>query len=122
MQPQPPDLIWLDASETVTSTELSQVCGLSPAELEELVDYGALAPLTQDDQREFYSAGWVSPLRVAIKLRQDFDLDLFTVAMLLGYLTRIESLERQLNALKAQLPGALQANPAPITGHFRSPQ
>jgi chaperone modulatory protein CbpM len=122
MQPQPPDWIWLDARETVTSSELSQVCGLSLAELDELVDYGALAPVTQDDQRQFFSADWVPPLRVAIKLRQDFDLDLFTVAMLLGYLTRIETLERQVNTLKAKLPGALPAHLASATGIFRSPQ
>jgi chaperone modulatory protein CbpM len=114
MKPQPHEWIWLDTQETVSSSELSQVCGLSPAELDELVDYGALTPIadakpeTLGDARQRYSAEWVSPLRVAVKLRQDFDLDLFTVAMVLGYLTRIESLERQLNALKAQLPGPLQ--------------
>lgn len=120
MQPQPPDWIWLDTRESVTSSELSQVCGLSPAELEELVEYGALAPLAPEESSRRFSADWVPPLRVAIKLRQDFDLDLFTVAMLLGYLTRIETLEQQLNTLKAQLPGALHANLTPGSGSFRS--
>jgi chaperone modulatory protein CbpM len=45
------------------------------------------------------------PLRTAGKLRQDFDLDLFTVGLLLGYLNRIEALERQVRTLKAQTPG-----------------
>lgn len=115
MKPQPNDWIWLDSQETVSSVELSEVCGLSPADLEELVDYGALVPISDarpeplGEARLRYSAEWVPPLRVAVKLRQDFDLDLFTVAMVLGYLTRIESLERQLNALKARLPGPLRS-------------
>jgi chaperone modulatory protein CbpM len=37
-------------------------------------------------------------------MRVDFDLDIFTVAMLLGHLNRIEVLERQVISLKALLP------------------
>ena len=37
MATQAPELGWLDARETVTVTELSRVCALSPAELDELV-------------------------------------------------------------------------------------
>ena len=32
---------WLDAREVVTRAELSRACGLSEAEVTELVDYGA---------------------------------------------------------------------------------
>jgi chaperone modulatory protein CbpM len=50
----------------------------------------------------------VVPLRTAAKLRQDFDLDLFTVAILLGNLSRIEILQRQVQQLQALLPARLR--------------
>lgn len=102
MQQQASEWIWLDTRETVTVSELSEVCGLSTAELSELVDYGALTPVTVDREVRVFSASWVSPLRTAGKLRRDFDLELFSVAVLVGYLNRIETLERELKAVRAQ--------------------
>lgn len=95
---------WLDTRETITLTELSDCSGMSEAELNELVDYCALVPLTPVDEERVFSAQWVAPLRHASKMRVDFDLDIFTVAMLLGHLNRIEVLERQVISLKALLP------------------
>lgn len=46
----------------------------------------------------------MTPLRTAGKLRSDFDLELFTVALLLGHLNRIETLERQVKSLQALVP------------------
>ncbi len=97
------ELVWLDARETVTITELSVACGLSSAELDELVAYGALAPLAPDQPERRFSAEHVGRLRQAGKLRVDFDLDLFAVVILLDYLNRIESLEQQLRSLQARL-------------------
>jgi chaperone modulatory protein CbpM len=93
----------LDASSTITLNELAECCGLSAAELDELMDYNALVPVTQTPEPAF-SAQWVTPLRTAVKLRLDFDLDLFTVAILLGKLVQIELLERQVQSLQALLP------------------
>ena len=95
---------WLDTRETVTLTEVSHCCGMSEAELDELVEYCALVPLVPAASVRVFSAQWVTPLRNASKLRMDFDLDLFTVAILLDNLTRIEVLERQVHSLQAQLP------------------
>jgi len=99
--------VWLDASETMTLAELSRCCGMGTADLEELIDYNALvplAPLQATPQESAFSAEWVAPLRTAGKLRKDFDLDMFSVALLLGHLNRIEALERQVRSLQAQLP------------------
>lgn len=93
----------MDSSSTVTLTELSQCCAMSEAELDELVDYCALVPLVTTMEERTFSAQWVSPLCAASKLRFDFDLDLFTVAILLGNFNRIETLEREVLALKALL-------------------
>lgn len=104
MGTQAPELAWLDERETVSVAELSRVCALSAAELDELVEYGALVPLRRLPQEVVFSAGCVMPLRIAGKLRRDFDLDLFAVSILLGYLVRIEGLESQLRSIQAQLP------------------
>jgi len=100
---------WLDARESVTLAELAHCCGMSEAEIDELVDYCALQPLAAaepDSAVRTFSAHWVVPLRHASKMRRDFDLDLFTVAILLGQLYQIETLQRQLLGLQALLPPA----------------
>ena len=101
---------WLDTRETVSLTELSHCCGMSEAELDELVGYCALQPVTAAEPERAFSAHWVTPLRQAAKLRQDFDLDLFTVAMLLDNFNRIEVLQRQVRALQALLPVQLRSS------------
>lgn len=105
MEQQQLDVAWLDEREAVTLAELAQICALSVAELDELMDYGALVPMQDVRQERLFSAECVMPLRTAGKLRQDFDLDLFTVGLLLGYLNSIEALERQVRSLQAHLPG-----------------
>ena len=99
---------WLDKSQTLTISELSDCCAMSVAELDELVAYRALLPLSADVPAPVFSADWVALLRAAGKLRLEFDLDLFTVALLLGQLQRIELLERQLQQLQALLPAHLR--------------
>lgn len=107
----PTDLIEclrLDTTEVMTLTELAECCAISAADLTELMDYNALEPLAGAAPDPVFSAHWVTPLRAAVKLRTDFDLDLFTVAILLGKLRQIERLERQLEALQALLPAHLR--------------
>lgn len=93
--------VWLDASETMTLDELSNCCGISPTDLEELVEYSALVALQPATEPPTFSAEWVTPLRTAAKLRSDFDLDLFSVALLLGHMNSIEVLERKIKSLQA---------------------
>jgi chaperone modulatory protein CbpM len=104
MNAQVVEVGWLDARETLTAAELSRVCGLSAAELDELVEYGALHPIHRNEPERAFSAECVAPLRAAGRLRRDFDLDLFAVAILVGYLNRIEELEREVKSLRAHLP------------------
>jgi chaperone modulatory protein CbpM len=75
------------------------------------VDYSALIPLVRSASERAFSAHWVVPLRTVAKLRVDFDLDLFTVAMVLGNLDRIAQLEQQVLSLQALLPPHLRAMP-----------
>jgi chaperone modulatory protein CbpM len=108
MPPQSPDTFSFDIHETITLNELAECCGMSPQELDELVDYSALVPEACVTSERIFSAHWVAPLRSAAKLRFDFDLDLFTVALVLGNLNRIEILERQVQSLLALVPNNLR--------------
>jgi chaperone modulatory protein CbpM len=84
--------------------ELSSECGISAPELTELVEYGALAPLPElndSPSERHFNPACVAALCTAGKLRRDFDLDLFAIAFLLGYLLRIEALEEQLDRARA---------------------
>ena len=104
------DWTWLDPLRRIDQFELADLCHLSLAELDELVEYGALVPSTGDAtaNRQF-SAGCVGPLREAARLRAHYDLDLFTVSLVLGYLQRIAHLEQQLRSSQSHLghPGHL---------------
>jgi chaperone modulatory protein CbpM len=105
---QTPDSFSFDTTETITLSELAQCCGMSAQDLDELVDYSALVPVICTAPERIFSAHWVVPLRSAAKLRFDFDLDLFTVAIMLGHLNQIELLERQVQSLLALVPKQLR--------------
>lgn len=87
--------------------ELCAACAISVAELQELIEYGALAPL-QTLQAEplrpepLFAISYLEPLRTAGKLRRDYDLDLFVVVIFMDYLQRIAQLELQLRTVQAQ--------------------
>lgn len=105
MATEAPDLHWLDPQRRIEQGELALMCSLTIAELDELVEYGALVPVPAEGGGvPHFSASCVAPLREAVRLRGLYDLDVFTVSLLLGYLHRIEHLEHQLRALQAHLP------------------
>jgi chaperone modulatory protein CbpM len=118
-QPKHEQWHWLDASETIGLPELSQACGISLAELNELVEYGALGPATTHQEQGLFTADCVVPLRTACRLRRDYDLDLFTVALLVQYLQRIEQLEHEVHTLRAHLPAhvTVAKRDAPASWH-----
>jgi len=103
-----PEWTWLDPHRQIEQPELSHMCGLTSAELDELVDYGALVPLVGEGGSRQFSGSCVPPLCEAARLRALHDLDLFTVSLLLGYLQRIAHLEHQLRGLHAHLPNPPQ--------------
>jgi len=95
---------WLDAGESIDLNELARACEMSAAELAELIEYGALSPISENQTEPVFPAHYIAPLRTAGKLRRDYDLDLFTVALLMDYLRQIETLEGQLRSLQARRP------------------
>ncbi len=95
----------------ITCEQLSGYSGMSMMELDELVGYSALIPkagpndLPESKSKDdwVFSMQWVKPLRAACKLRNDFDLDLFTVAIVLGTLSRIDDLEHSLRSMELKI-------------------
>jgi len=108
MTPPTIESFTLDTTQAITLAELAEFSGMSPAELDELIAYNALLPMPDSAPDVAFSAHWVVPLRTVAKLRMDFDLDLFTVAMLLDKLRQIELLQRQVQSLQALVPGHLR--------------
>jgi chaperone modulatory protein CbpM len=95
---------WVVRCENLTRSQLSCASGLTDDELGELIEYGALRPLTPRRGAPRFTLDSLAALKEAARLRRDFDLDLFAVALLLDYVTRIDVLERQVHSLQAQLP------------------
>jgi hypothetical protein len=93
---------WMDSAEPLTLDELARLTGLRVSDLEELLDYGALTPLEPADSIPLFPLVCVTPLRSAARLREDYDLDLFAMVVVLDQLRRIESLEQQLHALQVR--------------------
>jgi len=89
-------------TDSIGIVDLAQACGMNRQELEELIEYRALLPLTLPPSEPVFAIEWVQPLRTASKLRRDYDLDLFVVVIVVDYLRRIDELELKLQSLQAR--------------------
>ena len=93
-----------DEYDPLPLRDLADLSGLSESEVLELVEYGALAPTHQTAGQWAFSVRSITVARTARRLREDFELEVHGVALVLAYLDRIHDLEAQLCALRAQLP------------------
>lgn len=89
----------------LAAEDLCRRVGLSLEEFDELIGYGALTAESGATAQAGFSTIHLHRLRAAIALRRDYDVDLFTVALAMGYLQRIDALESELRALRARLGG-----------------
>jgi len=92
----------------VALEELVQASGLSAEEIVELVEYGALEPVSgtaAEVSRWRFSARAIVMGRAASRLKTDFDLNVSALSLVLTYLQRIEEMEAELTRLRAQLLG-----------------
>jgi chaperone modulatory protein CbpM len=94
--------LFLDESGAVSVAQLIEQSGLTEAELQVLVDCGALAPRNIAAASWSFSARCVVTARTARRLRDDFALDdAHAVAIVLRFMQRIDALERELRAREA---------------------
>ncbi len=106
------ELAWSETCDTISQQDLSQCCGMEESDLEELIEYSALVPIELPPNllneatplSHIFSTEWIAPLREVGKMRADFDLDLFTAALLLTKIKHIEVLERSIRVLQAKIP------------------
>jgi chaperone modulatory protein CbpM len=97
------DALRLDAYTEVTWTQLVTASGLPEDELRELVQYGALVPRDPSAPAWTFESRWLKVVRIASRLRHDFELDPHGVSVVLCYVERIERLEAEVRTLRAQL-------------------
>ena len=102
MTPSIDDAVYLDASVEVTWTELVNASGIPEGELVELVRYGALVPRDPDAPTWTFEARFLAVAKTASRIRRDFELDPHGISVVLCYVERIERLEAELRALRAQ--------------------
>lgn len=88
--------------DSIGFNDLCMACALSTADLQELIEYGALEILQPTPTEPLFDINCIEPLRIASMARRDYDLDLFVVVILMDYLQRIQQLELQLSTLKAK--------------------
>ena len=104
MTPDPADALWLDQDVALSLSEIAAMSGLPEDLLRELVDYGAFLPVAPAATPWTFSAASVVVARRAYRLREDFDIDSHALAVLLGFVERIDALQAELRALQARMP------------------
>ena len=93
----------LDERVTLTLDQLVEMSELPVEDLRALVDYGALAPVDPAAAPWTFTASWVVVARTAGRLRRDFELDAYSLSVVLRYAQRVEALEAELRALRARM-------------------
>ena len=96
------DALHLENERALTVGELAELSGLAEAVLRELIDYGAIEPLDPRAVTWTFSAQVILRARTASRLQRDFDLDAHALSVVLRFLERVEALEAQVRALRAQ--------------------
>jgi chaperone modulatory protein CbpM len=98
------DVLWLDEHRVVSFTELVELSGLTPGELEELVHGGVIPTRTGHGEMREFSARMVTVARTACRLRDELELDLSGLGVALKLLERVRELEQEIGRLRALLP------------------
>lgn len=95
------EVTWLEEGEEFSLGELALRSRLTPAEIMELVECGALPSREHGVGQQRFPGHALPVARTAARLRDDFEMDLRGVALALTLLRRIEALERQLRGVHA---------------------
>ncbi len=97
------EVLWLE-DHALSFEELADLSGLPRALLTELVQAGGIAPLGVAESDPRFGAVALAAARHARRLREDFDLDVSALLLVLGLCDRVAELEVRLRELEAKLP------------------
>jgi chaperone modulatory protein CbpM len=96
------EALYFDERGEVSLAQLIEISGLTEADLRELVDYGALAPVDPAASSWTFDAHSTTLARTARRLRSDLELDTHALSLILTFIERIDALESELRALRAR--------------------
>lgn len=97
------DVVWLNDAELCSLSELAELSGLSPAEIDHLLESGAITAGGAPD-RPAVAVSTVTLARTARRLRDDFELAPSGLCVAMTLLQRIRELERRLDEAYARHP------------------
>lgn len=95
--------VTLTGARLVSVHELARMCQLNLREMRELLDYGLLNPMPGFADPPMFSEEIAHHLMRANQIRMDFDLDLFTVVIIMDYQLQIDALQAKIQLLKMAL-------------------
>ncbi len=98
------EVTWLEEGAECTLGDLALRSRLTPADIMELVECGALPPGKHSVGQHRFPGHALQAARTAARLRDDFEIDLRGVALALTLLRRIDALEQQLRAVTLRTP------------------
>lgn len=100
------EAVWLHEGQTCSFLTLIEASGLTGEEVQWLMESGALVPLPAPQPQESLSfpAAALPVARLARRLRDDFELDRAGLALALRLMQRIDTLEQEVERLRARLP------------------
>jgi len=98
------ETLWLGNQTVLSLAQLADLSGWTEAELREWVEEGVIAPLDLAAEPWLFGADRLVTVRLAWRLRHDFELDRQGLALTLALLERVRALEAELRELKARLP------------------
>lgn len=94
----------LEDQTQLTLADLCQSCAVNAERIIELVDIGVLEPLGSEPIHWRFGGVNLHRARMALRLQQDFDIDLAGAALALELLDEIESLRTRLRAVGDERP------------------
>ncbi|MDD5035291.1 MAG: chaperone modulator CbpM [Methylococcaceae bacterium] len=108
MQIEQTEGLWLYEHYEFSLAELADLSGMPETELREWVDEGVLVPIDPEAAQWSFGADRLVTVRLACRLRKDFDLEPHSVALLVMLLDRVHELEAEVRDLGAKLPRVLR--------------
>jgi hypothetical protein len=98
------EALWLEERGMLTLPELAECSGLSERVLRDLVALGALEPIDPTASEWNFAAQCIIATRAASRLRNDFELDVPGLALVMSLLERVQELEGEVKRLHARVP------------------
>ena len=87
---------------TLSMAQVAQLSGLSDPDVQGLLDYGVLKPVSSQGNPFVFNIGCVMTLQRADHLRQDLALDGHAFALAVMLLDQITGLENELHSLRPE--------------------